>query len=141
MWSMLKLIAPLGAGWLQGRQKRQEQNHKLEAAKVESRIKRVERNEDHDNDMDEYFVKSHGFIQRISFFVFLTPAIMAFTGYEEEVGRGFDALEEMPLWYQYTLGGMMIAIWGYRKSLNKVIQTKLRVFTDKNGNGNGNGHK
>ena len=141
MIEILKLAGMLGSGWLKNRQAKQQQQNEIEVARVTSKIKRIEKNEDHDNDLDEYFVKSHGGIQKLSFIIFLLPAVMAFIGFDEEVMKGFEALKKMPTWYQYTLGGMMIAIWGYRKTLNKVIQAKLKTYTDKHLNGNGNGKK
>ena len=138
MIPLLSLIGELGTGFLKSRAKKQEQKAKIEDARVTSRLRRMEKGEDADNDLDQYFVRTHGFIQRLSFIIFLIPAIMAFTGHDEAVMKGFEALEKMPLWYQYTLGGMMIAIWGYRKSLSKVIQTKLNCFTRKH---NGGGEK
>ncbi len=125
---IIKPLVELGSGWLKGRQLKQQQKHEIVKAQTEAQIKKIHDDDDRASDLDQYFVKNHGLTQMISFYIFIAPAILVFVGYEEEVTRGFDALMNMPLWYQYTLGGMLIAIWGYRRVLNALIQKKMTKF-------------
>lgn len=110
----------------EGRIKKSERKDRVEEAKVSAHIKRIQDDSNSATDLDMYFVKNNGFKDDISFYVFLMPAVACFIpGGAEYVREGFAALEGMPDWYQYTLGGMLIAIWGYRRVLQTFINSKV----------------
>jgi hypothetical protein len=49
--------------------------------------------------------------------LFSIPLILAFIpGMEEIVSRGFQQLEQMPEWYQYSLGVIVAASFGVRSA-------------------------
>jgi len=106
--------------------KKAERQDRLDEAKVTAQIDRIRDADDAATDLDMYFVKNNGLKDDISFYVFLLPAVACFVpGGAEYVTEGFVALEGMPEWYQYTLAGMMIAIWGYRRVLQTFINSKV----------------
>ena len=54
--------------------------------------------------------------------VFLVPAVLSFIpGYAEQVKAGFEALAQTPDWYQWTLMGMIVVIYGLRGMAGKVM--------------------
>lgn len=106
--------------------KKAERKDRLDEAKVTAQIDRIRDADNAATDLDMYFVKNNGLKDDISFYVFLLPAVACFIpGGAEYVTEGFVALEGMPEWYQYTLAGMMIAIWGYRRVLQTFINSKV----------------
>jgi hypothetical protein len=56
--------------------------------------------------------------------LFSIPLILAFIpGMEDIVSRGFQQLEQMPEWYQYSLGVIVAASFGVR-SATKLFNKK-----------------
>ena len=82
-----------------------------------------------DNEMDKNSRATAGWMDDVSFFVFLTPAVLAF--YPPalvHVKAGFVALESMPQWYQAALGMMLVSVWGYRKLVSPIIQSVAEAY-------------
>ena len=60
--------------------------------------------------------------------LFSVPLILAFIpGMEDVVSHGFQQLEQMPEWYQYSLGVIVAASFGVR-SATKFFQEKSRTW-------------
>ncbi len=58
--------------------------------------------------------------------VFMTPMVLAFIPKMDVYAlRGFEVIEKMPEWYQYTLIGMVVVIYGMRGMLEKVLASKI----------------
>ena len=58
--------------------------------------------------------------------VFLTPMVLAFIpGFDQYALRGFEVIQKMPQWYQYTIIGMVVVIYGMRGMLDKFLNSKL----------------
>tara|TARA_B100000795_G_scaffold105752_1_gene78032 strand:+ start:1655 stop:2089 length:435 start_codon:yes stop_codon:yes gene_type:complete len=61
--------------------------------------------------------------------VFMTPMVLAFIPTMDVYAlRGFEVISKMPQWYQYTLVGMVVVIYGMRGMLEKVISSKVPKF-------------
>lgn len=126
--TLVKGVISLASGWMKGRQDKQRQEREYKEAQNQRRIEILKDNNDKASDLDMYFVQKHGVTQALSFYVFMAPAVLAFIGFEEQVMRGFKALAQMPDWYMYALGLMLVAIWGFRRLLNVIVQSKMTKF-------------
>ncbi len=63
-----------------------------------------------------------GYMDDISFYLFLLPLPLVFIpSMQPHVMNGFAALEKMPMWYQVALGLMLAAVWGYRKLVQPLM--------------------
>ena len=101
-------------------------------AKVQSQIKSIERGELSDIELDSQARQQAGWMDDVSFFVFLLPALLAFYPPAlPHIAAGFSALEKMPPWYQYALGMMLISVWGYRKLVGPIIQSVVKSYLGK----------
>ena len=101
-------------------------------AKVQSQIKSIERGELSDIELDSQARQQAGWMDDVSFFVFLLPALLAFYPPAlPHIAAGFRALEMMPPWYQYALGMMLISVWGYRKLVGPIIQSIVKSYLGK----------
>lgn len=61
--------------------------------------------------------------------VFMTPMVLAFIPSMDIYAlRGFEVIQQMPEWYQYTLIGMVVVIYGMRGMLEKVLASKIPKF-------------
>ena len=60
--------------------------------------------------------------------MFSVPMIMSFFPKTSEYAlRGFEVIEKMPDWYQYTFIGMIVVIYGMRGMLTKFLDGKALV--------------
>lgn len=106
----------------------------LKKAVTDSKIDSIKRGEVSDIDMDNAARTNAGWMDDVSFFVFLLPAVLAFYPPAlPHIAAGFKALELMPQWYQLALGMMLVSVWGYRKLVGPIIQSivKSSIFGKK----------
>ena len=104
----------------------------LKKLDLEAKIKTATASVENDIKMDEGARANAGWMDDISFYVFLAPAILAFfPGMVEHVKNGFAVLATMPEWYQYALGMMLISVWGYRKLVSPIIQSIAKAWLGK----------
>jgi len=107
--------------------KRAERLDRIDEARTTASIQRISEGDRAASDLDEYFVRTNGWKDDISFYLFLMPALLAFHPEAvPHVNAGFAALTEMPEWYQVTLGLMLIAVWGYRRMLRPLLEVVLK---------------
>ena len=58
--------------------------------------------------------------------IFLAPMVLAFIpGFDQYALKGFEVIQQMPQWYQYTIIGMVVVIYGMRGMLDKFLNSKL----------------
>lgn len=109
-----------------------ERKDELKKINLTARIESAKAGVTHDMKMDEGARVAAGWMDDVSFFVFLTPAILAFfPGMVEHIENGFDVLANMPEWYQYALGMMLVSVWGYRKLVSPIIQSIAKAYLGK----------
>ena len=61
--------------------------------------------------------------------MFSTPMIMSFFPKTSDYAlRGFEVIERMPDWYQYTFIGMIVVIYGMRGMLTRFFDSKTSAF-------------
>ena len=107
--------------------KERERNDQLNEAQTLAAIKRIEAGDNADSDLDMYFVKNNGWKDDISFYIFLSPALLAFfPSMVPHIQAGFDVLENMPVWYQIALAMMLVAVWGYRRMVRPIVESFLK---------------
>ena len=101
----------------------------IRSAKVEATIQSIKRGEVSSIGLDSEAIKRAGLMDDISFFVFLSPALLAFYPPAlPHIMNGFQALETMPQWWQAALGMMLVSVWGYRKLLSPIIQSIAKAY-------------
>jgi len=109
-----------------------ERKDELKLINLKARIESAKAGVTHDMKMDEGARAAAGWMDDVSFFVFLAPAILAFfPGMVDHIEDGFDVLAGMPEWYQYALGMMLISVWGYRKLVSPIIQSIAKAYLGK----------
>jgi hypothetical protein len=58
--------------------------------------------------------------------IFLAPMVLAFIpGFDQYALRGFEVIQQMPQWYQMTIIGMVVVVYGMRGMLDKFLNSKL----------------
>jgi len=61
--------------------------------------------------------------------LFLLPFVLSFYPPAlPHIVAGFQALDGMPQWYKYSLGMMLISVWGYRNLVSPIIQSIAKAY-------------
>tara|TARA_R110000796_G_scaffold44892_1_gene109083 strand:+ start:1522 stop:1920 length:399 start_codon:yes stop_codon:yes gene_type:complete len=104
----------------------------IKKAITDSNIEKIRNNQMSDIDMDKLNRESAGLMDDISFYIFLSPAVLAFYPPAlPHIKAGFIALEGMPQWFQLALGMMLISVWGYRKLVGPIITSIATAYLGK----------
>ena len=68
----------------------------------------------------------------VTLVLFLLPFVCAFIPATlPNITAGFEALEKMPEWYKYSLGMMLISVWGYRNLVSPIIQSIAKAYLNR----------
>ena len=108
MWQLLiKPLAELAGGWLQGRKE-------IQQATIQKEVTQLQNEASWDSIQAEAS-KSSWKDEWLTILVSI-PMIMAFIpGMKDEVMNGFDVLASCPEWYQYLIGVVFAASFGIKK--------------------------
>lgn len=135
MWTTLLTIVPSlfkGAGEAYKTKKvlsaaKDERKHELAVKSLDNKLEQIRLGNASDMSMDENANGRISWADDLSFLVFLTPCLLAFYPPAlPSIMAGFKALENMPQWYQITLGMMLVSIWGYRKLLTPILKALVK---------------
>ena len=119
-------ISQLAGTWLEGKveKTKAETGAKVAKAKAEAVIMEKKATGELDWDITMAEASKHSWKDEWLVILFSVPLILAFIpGMEGVVERGFAQLEQMPDWYQYSLGVIVAASFGVR-SATKFFQKK-----------------
>lgn len=125
------LSSPLTT-WMKGKQEMAQSKQAERRAISDAKIQTIKRGDVSDISMDQESRGLAGWMDDISFYVFLSPAVLAFFPPAlPHVTAGFAALESMPQWWQAGLGMMLVSVWGYRKLVSPIIQSIAKAWLGK----------
>ena len=112
-------IANLAGTWLEGKveTKKAETGAKVAKARAEAVIMEKKATGEIDWDITMAEGSKHSWKDEWLTILFSIPLILAFIpGMETVVQNGFQQLEQMPEWYQYSLGVIVAASFGVRSA-------------------------
>lgn len=116
---LLPAISSLAGTWLEGKveKTKAETGAKVAKAKAEAVIMEKRATGEIDWDIAMAEGSKHSWKDEWLTILFSIPLILAFVpGMEEIVANGFQQLEQMPEWYQYSLGVIVAASFGVRSA-------------------------
>tara|TARA_B100000242_G_scaffold191706_1_gene138062 strand:+ start:3148 stop:3525 length:378 start_codon:yes stop_codon:yes gene_type:complete len=117
MIQMLGPLVSLASSWIEGKVEKTKANAAAEVALKNAEAIVYERKATAEVDWDLEAIKGaqNSWKDEWLCVLFSIPMIMAFIpGLEGVVARGFEQLEMMPDWYQYSLGVIIAASFGIR---------------------------
>ena len=120
--SIFKAIISPVTQYMEGKQEIKKGNQEIHRAVVAAKVKRINEAQSSDIEIDKIERQNAGWMDDVSFAIFLIPAVLAF--YPPaliHITAGFTALTLMPQWYQAALGMMLVSVWGYRKLVGPII--------------------
>lgn len=95
---------------------------KLAQTRVDADIIRAQSDSESAGNLDEIALRQVGWKDEFLMVIICIPLVMAFIpSMVTYVEQGFIALESMPDYYQYLLGGVFIYVFGFKRILLKVI--------------------
>tara|TARA_R100001224_G_scaffold86490_1_gene55610 strand:- start:147 stop:530 length:384 start_codon:yes stop_codon:yes gene_type:complete len=112
-------IAELAGTWLKGsvETSKAKTEAKVAYAKAEATVMQKKATGEIDWDLKMADASAASWKDEWLVILFSIPLILAFIpGMEEIVSRGFQQLEQMPQWYQYSLGVIVAASFGVRSA-------------------------
>ena len=119
-------IADLAGTWLNGKVEEKKAQAKTRVAKAEAEAVVMQKKATGEIDWDLKMADASASSWKDEWLVILfsIPLILAFIPVMEDiVSRGFQQLEQMPEWYQYSLGVIVAASFGVR-SATKLFNKK-----------------
>jgi radical SAM superfamily enzyme with C-terminal helix-hairpin-helix motif len=99
-----------------------------EMAIAKSKVKMAEEGQMQNYDLDRIAMQNMESSYKDEFIlaVFMVPMILAFIPVLSNYAlQGFEVIQKMPTWYQYTLIGMVVVIYGMRGLLEKFLTSRL----------------
>ena len=119
---MIQFLAPLASlatTWLEGTVEKSKAKTNAEVAfkNAEAIVYEKKATADIDWDLEAIKASNNSWKDEWLVILFSIPMIMAFIpGLEGVVARGFEQLDMMPDWYQYSLGVIIAASFGIRSA-------------------------
>ena len=108
---------------------KEERKHELTSKALDVKLEAIRRGSESDMKMDEEADTRISWADDLTLIVFLIPCLLAFCPPAlPGILAGFAALELMPTWYQYSLGLMLISVWGYRRVFMPVAEAAASVW-------------
>jgi|TARA_R100000656_G_scaffold2183_1_gene3690 hypothetical protein len=113
------ILGPLGSiasSWLEGRNEKIRANTKVKVAQAEAEATVMQKKAAGEIDWDVAQAKASETSWKDEWLtvVFTLPLILLLFGEEERVNNFFIALSNCPEWYQYLLGTIVAASFGFR---------------------------
>jgi len=115
----LGLVGDLAGNWMKGKVDKQkaESDVKVAKAKAEAVVYQKQATGEIDWDLESMKGSQSSWKDEWLTIIFSIPLVMCFIpGMEEIVQNGFARLNELPEWYQYTLGVIVAASFGVRSA-------------------------
>ena len=118
--SLIGPIAELAGGWLNAKTQAQQANAKLKLTEAEAKAKILVSKETSIQDWERIMAQGSRSSWKDEWLtiLFSIPLILAFCGEwgRGVVAEGFNAVEQMPRYYQYTLGVIVSASFAVRSA-------------------------
>ena len=118
--SLIGPIAELAGGWLNAKTQAQQANAKLKLTEAEAKAKILVSKATSNQDWERIMAQGSRSSWKDEWLtiLFSIPLILAFCGEwgRGVVAEGFNALEQMPSYYQYTLGVIVSASFAVRSA-------------------------
>ena len=114
-------LADLAGTWMAGKVEEKKAQAKTKVAKAEAEAIVMQKKATGEIDWDLEMAKGsqHSWKDEWLTILFSIPLILAFIpGMEEVVKNGFEQLDKMPEWYQYSVGVIVAASFGVRSATN-----------------------
>lgn len=106
--------------------KRKDELKKLE---LKAKLTSIQKSEDSNLGLDNNTENRIPWADDLTLILFLLPFVLAFYPPAlPHIQAGFEALDQMPEWYKYSLGMMLVSVWGYRNLVSPIVQSIVKAY-------------
>lgn len=133
MWGWVGEIAgAVGSYFTEGQKikaAKQERKDELKKASLDAKLEGIRNGQMADITQDNGARANAGWMDDISFYLFLLPVPLAFfPDMVPHIQAGFSVLETMPQYYQIALGMMLVSVWGYRRLVIPLVEVVVKQW-------------
>lgn len=126
------IIGSIGAYFNEGQKikaAQKERSDTLKRTALDAKLKAIEAGQSADITQDKSARSEAGWMDDISFYLFLLPVPLAFVpDAVPHIQAGFAVLESMPEYYQIALGMMLVSVWGYRRLVIPLLEVIVKKW-------------
>ena len=145
IFSLIGNLLGIGKDFLSNRSKlkqiKAEQEFAIIEAQTKAQVDRILSNTDSDNQIDLITAqdKKHSLKDEVITYLFLIPVIIAtvtpfiiaykennFVNLSEDIRLSYENLNQLPDWYKYVLGAIIIDVLGFRSFARKIVGKYLK---------------
>ena len=99
---------------------------------LDAKIESIRNGQEADIEQDSGSRANAGWMDDISFYLFLLPVPLSFIpSMVPHITAGFAALEKMPEYYQIALGLMLVSVWGYRRLVIPLVEVVVKQWVSR----------
>ncbi len=132
-WGFLSgIVAPIGE-YFTNRQTikaaKSVRKDELKKAHLDAKLAAIKNGQEADIRQDVNARQTAGWMDDISFYLFLIPVPMSFfPDMVPHIKAGFAVLDDMPEYYQIALGLMLVSVWGYRRLVIPIVEVVVKQW-------------
>ena len=142
IFSLIGDLLGIGKGALENKAKLKQlkavQEHSIIEAQTKAQVDRIMSNTDSDNQIDLITAqnKKYTLKDEVVTYLFLIPVVVAtivpfiiayktndWVSMNDFVLKSYESLDELPDWYKYVLGAVIIDVLGFRSFARKIVDT------------------
>ncbi|CAL9987851.1 hypothetical protein VPHD148_0305 [Vibrio phage D148] len=106
-----------------------ERSDDIKKASLDAKLEAIRAGQTADINQDTGARSNAGWMDDISFYLFLLPVPLSFfPGMVPHIEAGFKVLENMPEYYQISLGLMLVSVWGYRRLVIPLVEVFIKQW-------------
>tara|TARA_R110000822_G_scaffold283253_1_gene404785 strand:- start:43 stop:501 length:459 start_codon:yes stop_codon:yes gene_type:complete len=140
IFSLIGDLLGIGKGALENKAKLKQlkavQEHSIIEAQTKAQVDRIMSNTDSDNQIDLITAqnKKYTLKDEVVTYLFLTPVVVAtivpfiiafksndWVNMNNFVLKSYESLDQLPNWYKYVLGAVIIDVLGFRSFARKIV--------------------
>lgn len=124
------IISSIGGYFTEGQKikaAQKERQDELKNMELTTKLESIRNGQMADISQDTSANANAGWMDDISFYLFLLPVPLSFfPSMVPHIRAGFEVLESMPQYYQVALGLMLVSVWGYRRLVIPLVEVVVK---------------
>lgn len=126
------IISSIGGYFTEGQKikaAQKERQDELKNMELTTKLESIRNGQMADISQDTSATTNAGWMDDISFYLFLLPVPLSFfPSMVPHIRAGFEVLESMPRYYQVALGLMLVSVWGYRRLVIPLVEVVVKQW-------------
>ena len=129
------IVNPVGEYFTEGQKIKAAKQHRKDELKklnLEAKLESIKNSEKSNTEMDKEAENRIPWADDLTLVLFLLPFVLAFCPPAlPHIQAGFEALDKMPEWYKYSIGMMLVSVWGYRNLVAPIVTSVTTAYLNR----------